>query len=242
MPIAIADTNTSMQEACHCCSLSTANMRQHSIGNLCSSLEAIETTRLAAQHPHRPGRMRRLSLCRAGEGLQLLPGAKDLLQQLQQRPDVHVALVTGNLEPIAWGKMEALGIAGLFTQPKFGGFGSDYCSGNVAEPWRDRAEMIRIARRKAPGACLHHVEVLCQLNCSKGQGKSALLCFATYVHTALPNLEVSLMPLGADCFRTLQARRQGVCTLVTHRLTFLPLSWQDSFLLGRPKASLRWMS
>jgi hypothetical protein len=89
--------------------------------------------------------------CRAGEGLELLPGIKDLLQALKRMPNTYVALVTGNMETIAWGKMEALSVADLFTHPRFGGFGSDHCSGNLAEPWRDRAEMIRIARRKAPG-------------------------------------------------------------------------------------------
>lgn len=48
----------------------------------------------------------------------------------QMRDDVITCLVTGNLEPIGWGKMEALGLAPLFTQPPFGGFGSDFCSGN----------------------------------------------------------------------------------------------------------------
>lgn len=48
----------------------------------------------------------------------------------QTRDDVITCLVTGNLEPIGWGKMEALGLATLFTQPPFGGFGSDFCSGN----------------------------------------------------------------------------------------------------------------
>jgi len=82
---------------------------------------------------------------------------------------VATCLVTGNLEPIGWGKMGALGVAHLFTPspiqppggsgkpPKgFGGFGSDYCSGDVDEMWRDRAEFVRIAARRCgeavPGA------------------------------------------------------------------------------------------
>lgn len=36
-------------------------------------------------------------------------------------------LVTGNLEPIGWAKMRALGIEPLFTRPLFGGFGTDHC-------------------------------------------------------------------------------------------------------------------
>lgn len=88
---------------------------------------------------------------RAGEGLQLLPGVKALLQALKERRDVKVGLVTGNLEPIGWAKMRALGIEHLFSDPQFGGFGSDYCSGNCAEMWHDRCELIKIAERKAGG-------------------------------------------------------------------------------------------
>lgn len=58
-------------------------------------------------------------------------------------------LVTGNLEPIGWGKMEALGILSLFSKPRFGGFGSDFCSGNIAESWKDRGELVRIAAKRA---------------------------------------------------------------------------------------------
>jgi hypothetical protein len=57
--------------------------------------------------------------------------------------------VTGNLEPIGWAKMRALGIGHLFTAPPFGGFGSDHCSGDTAEMWRDRQEFVRIAAERA---------------------------------------------------------------------------------------------
>lgn len=84
--------------------------------------------------------------------MELLPGVLELLQRLQARKDVAVGLVTGNLEPIGWAKMEALGIKGLFSQPLFGGFGTDHCSGDTVEMWRDRADFIRIANGKVPGA------------------------------------------------------------------------------------------
>jgi hypothetical protein len=35
----------------------------------------------------------------------------------QARGDVATCLVTGNLEPIGWGKMKALGIDHLFSKP-----------------------------------------------------------------------------------------------------------------------------
>jgi phosphoglycolate phosphatase len=85
----------------------------------------------------------------AGEGLQLLDGVKETLLALQERGDVVTGLVTGNLEPIAWLKMEALGIKDCFSLPHFGGFGSDFCSGDVDASFNDRAEFIRIARARA---------------------------------------------------------------------------------------------
>ncbi|KIZ02313.1 hypothetical protein MNEG_5646 [Monoraphidium neglectum] len=89
---------------------------------------------------------------RAGLGLQLLPGVRALLETLQGRDDVATCLVTGNLEPIGWGKMAALGIEQLFTAPRFGGFGSDHCSGDTDEMWRDRAEFVAVAARRCADA------------------------------------------------------------------------------------------
>lgn len=82
-------------------------------------------------------------------GLVLLPGVRELLERLQAREDVSVGLVTGNLEPIAWSKMEALGIRHLFSEPAFGGFGSDFCSHDIENGAEDRAELVRIAARRA---------------------------------------------------------------------------------------------
>lgn len=42
----------------------------------------------------------------------------------------------------------------LHTAPRFGGFGSDHCSGNTEESWRDRAQLVRIAAQKASAAGL----------------------------------------------------------------------------------------
>ena len=84
-----------------------------------------------------------------GDGLELLPGVKETLTQLRDRGDVITGLVTGNLQPIAWMKMEALGLTDCFTAPRFGGFGSDHCSGEVDASHKDRAEFIRIARARA---------------------------------------------------------------------------------------------
>jgi len=75
----------------------------------------------------------------AATGLELLPGVKELLSRLAERDDCVVALVTGNLERIAWIKMKALGVEGLFTKPGIGGFGSDDT---------ERGALVRIARKR----------------------------------------------------------------------------------------------
>ena len=48
--------------------------------------------------------------------------------------------------------MEALGVKHLFTEPFFGGFGSDYCNPDNADAgnsWKDRAQLVKIAAEKA---------------------------------------------------------------------------------------------
>lgn len=86
---------------------------------------------------------------KAAIGLEVLPGVRELLQTLNEMENVYVGLCTGNLEPIAWAKMEALGIHHVFSAPGFGGFGSDFCSGNTEESWKDRAQLVRIAADRA---------------------------------------------------------------------------------------------
>jgi phosphoglycolate phosphatase len=76
----------------------------------------------------------------AADGLELLTGVRQLLEILSARADCTVCLVTGNLEPIAWAKMERLGIEHLFSLPRFGGFGSDHT---------DRGVLVKIAAQRS---------------------------------------------------------------------------------------------
>jgi len=69
----------------------------------------------------------------------LAPHVPEVLDELAQRADVRLSLVTGNLEPIARMKLRAAGIGHHFAKGQ-GGFGSD------AE---DRAELPGIARARA---------------------------------------------------------------------------------------------
>ncbi|KAK1294945.1 hypothetical protein QJS10_CPA16g00290 [Acorus calamus] len=74
------------------------------------------------------------------EGLQVLPGVVSLLESLSSKENVAIGLVTGNLEDIAWLKMEGLGLRKYFTVPNFGGFGSDHT---------DRGHLVKIAAERA---------------------------------------------------------------------------------------------
>ena len=103
-----------------------------------------------------------------GAGLTVLPGVINTLESLaDMNDDVICGLVTGNVEGIARRKMRAVGVhqTGALTPPSasqaaskswpgvddigfLGGFGSDYCSGDVDDATRnylDRGEQIAIA-------------------------------------------------------------------------------------------------
>jgi phosphoglycolate phosphatase-like HAD superfamily hydrolase len=69
------------------------------------------------------------------------PGVTDVLEALAERDGTHLALLTGNLEPIARLKLARAGL-GRFFEPGQGGFGSDH---------EDRTELPAIARRRAGG-------------------------------------------------------------------------------------------
>lgn len=67
----------------------------------------------------------------------LIPGVAPLLDRLADRPDVTLALLTGNLRATAFWKLEAVGLDRHFT---FGAFGSDH---------GDRHQLPNVAVRRA---------------------------------------------------------------------------------------------
>ncbi len=78
-------------------------------------------------------------LCSSDLSAFVAPGVEEVLSALAARADVRLALVTGNLEPIAHLKLGRAGIGGFFERGQ-GGFGSDH---------EDRTELPAIARRRA---------------------------------------------------------------------------------------------
>jgi len=90
----------------------------------------------------------------ASPGARLLPGVVDTLETIARLPDVALGLLTGNLEPTAWLKLEHFGLERFFT---FGAFGSDDAS-------RERLVPIAVARAERqlgrPVGCGPHVVVI----------------------------------------------------------------------------------
>lgn len=70
-------------------------------------------------------------------GVSLLPGIEPLVRSLSSRSDVAMGLVTGNLQPIGWRKLESSGLGGFFS---YGGFGGDHSI---------RGELVLTALRRA---------------------------------------------------------------------------------------------
>ena len=69
------------------------------------------------------------------------PGVGEVLAAVSERPGLRLALLTGNLEPIARLKLARAG-SGRYVEPGQGGFGSDH---------EDRTELPAIARARAGG-------------------------------------------------------------------------------------------
>jgi phosphoglycolate phosphatase len=72
------------------------------------------------------------------EHVTLLPGVRELIENLHEEPTVQLAVLTGNLESMARLKLEAVGMSGYFP---FGAFGSD-------SPHRNDLPSIAIRRAR----------------------------------------------------------------------------------------------
>ncbi len=72
-----------------------------------------------------------------GKKISLIPGADSLIERLAEHSDVQLALLTGNVESVAYAKLDAVGLRSHFD---FGAFGSDSA---------DRYELPAIAKTRA---------------------------------------------------------------------------------------------
>ena len=101
-----------------------------------------------------------------------LPGVPELLDRLEEREDVIVGLLTGNIEPGARAKLDAVGIG--FERFRVGAFGSDH---------EHRPELPAIAQQRTRDQLGLHVEgaamvvigdTPADVNCGKALGARAI--------------------------------------------------------------------
>lgn len=117
-------------------------------------------------------RARALYLERLGErlereGMCLLPGVVELLEELAAREDVVLALLTGNWEPGARTKLSHFGLNRFFG---FGAFGCDGIDRHELPPVAlDRAE-LKTGRRFRPEEALIIGDSLQDVACAKANG------------------------------------------------------------------------
>ncbi len=102
------------------------------------------------------------------------PGVRALLERLAAQPDVHQTLLTGNVEPNAFVKVDTFGLAGFFDFA-IGAYGSDHAERDRLVPVAlARAEAIRGARYEAADAWIIG-DTANDLRCALAGGARCLL-------------------------------------------------------------------
>lgn len=133
--------------------------------------------------------LERLEKGLAREEMRLLPGVVDLLERLAPRPDLTLALLTGNWEPGARTKLSRFDLNRFFA---FGAFGCDGTDRDELPPVAlDRAER-QVGRRFHPSEALIIGDSLHDVGCARAHG---IPCLA--VATGRTPAE-SLRAAGAD--------------------------------------------
>lgn len=123
------------------------------------------------------------------EGMRLLPGVEELLERQAARPDLALALLTGNWEPGARTKLSRFDLNRFFA---FGAFGCDGTDRDELPPVAlERAE-ARVGRRFQPEEALIIGDSLYDVGCARAHG---IPCLA--VATGRTSAE-ELRAAGAD--------------------------------------------
>ena len=123
------------------------------------------------------------------EGMRLLPGVVELLERQAERPDLALALLTGNWEPGARTKLSRFDLNRFFA---FGAFGCDGFDRSELPPVAlERAE-ARVGRRFAPAEVLIIGDSLNDVACARAHG---IPCLAVATGWTPPE---ALRAAGAD--------------------------------------------
>jgi len=135
-----------------------------------------------------------------------LPGVSALLADLSRRPDVHLGLVTGNVESVAYHKLRRAGLASYFS---VGAFGSDHADRDELPPMAVR----RASSQAAPSFSLRRTTVIGDtrhdIQCARSAGaRAAAVCTGSYTHDDLHAHTPDLL------FETLQDTQAVVADLL----------------------------
>ncbi|MEM1126259.1 MAG: HAD hydrolase-like protein [Bacteroidota bacterium] len=133
-----------------------------------------------------------------------LPGTAVLLQTLAARPDVCLGLLTGNVEAMAYRKLEAVGLASFFA---FGAFGGDHPERPMLPPIAmDRAAAHTGHRFAGPDVVIIG-DTEHDIHCGRGVGaRSVAVCTGGYTEQDLAAHEPDvLLPDLADTEAFLEA-------------------------------------
>lgn len=108
----------------------------------------------------------------------ILPGVRPLLETLGRRPNVQLALLTGNLEPMAYLKLEAAGLDSYFP---FGAFGSDDEDRNKLPAVALARAYAHTGRSFAPESVFIIGDTVHDVTCSRSIGcRTVIVCTGTY--------------------------------------------------------------
>jgi phosphoglycolate phosphatase-like HAD superfamily hydrolase len=117
------------------------------------------------------------------DGVHLYPGLGELIRWLHTEPDVQLGLLTGNVEPMAYLKLAAVGLDGYFP---LGAFGSDHADRYQLPPIAvERAR--HFARRDFAGTDVVIIgDTEHDINCGRGIGAfSVAVCTGHYTRQDL---------------------------------------------------------
>lgn len=118
------------------------------------------------------------------DSVKILPGVPELLANLDHHPDIHLGLVTGNVEPIAHEKLSVHGFDEYFP---VGAFGSDHADRNRLPPLAtQRAAEHAGGSRFPPERVVVIGDTVHDIECARAAGaRTVAVCTGRYSRTEL---------------------------------------------------------